>query len=67
MSAPSTVGTPPDLRHFWRVLLAVVAPVTAPAIAVSTLLTPYPMQGEFAAVREGPDRRTMLALNEAVC
>ena len=32
---------PRDLRRFWRVLLAVVAPIGAAAIAIGRFLTPH--------------------------
>jgi hypothetical protein len=40
-AAPAASKHPPDVRGFWRTLLAVIAPVPAAAIAVSTLVAPY--------------------------
>ena len=52
-TATPIAGAAPDLRRFWRVLLAVVAPVPPLAIAASTLVAPYPMDGEFTDVLSG--------------
>lgn len=51
---PSTLGRrPPDARGFWRILLAIVAPVPALAIALSTATAPYSTSGDSADILAG--------------
>jgi hypothetical protein len=51
---PATLGRrPPDTRGFWRILLAIVAPVPALAIALSTATAPYSMSGDSADILAG--------------
>ena len=70
--------SPPDARRFWRVLLAVVAPLPALALAVAALVTPYQVEADaaaaladgdpmaLAAVRNDLDRTVMVALGWAL-
>jgi hypothetical protein len=56
-AAPHTlqdVGRPPpDARTFWRVVLAVIAPLAPLALAVATLITPYPVGEDGDAMLSG--------------
>jgi hypothetical protein len=52
--APQDVGRPPrDTRTFWRVVLAVVAPLAPLALAVATLITPYSIGDDGDAMLSG--------------
>jgi hypothetical protein len=45
--------SPPEARRFWRVLLAVVAPLPALALAAGAFLTPYPFEADAPAALAG--------------
>lgn len=45
--------SPPDARRFWRVLMAVVAPLPTLALAAAALATPYPFEADTATALAG--------------
>lgn len=47
--APSTTRTPLDIRGYWRVLLAVVAPLGFLTVGIANFLTPYELGGSTSA------------------
>lgn len=57
-SPPASASHPPDLRQFWRTLLAIVAPLPWLALALSNAVTPDDLGSTtaetFASISENP-------------
>jgi hypothetical protein len=52
-SLPAVARSSPDVRGFWRILLAVVAPLPGIGIAVSSAIAPYSMESDIGDVLAG--------------